>query len=261
MTDITANRAFLLKLASIIVATGTAIVTTVLVARAFGPLPISVSSTVSSQQNLFTAEGRSEITTIPDQATVTLGIDIGRPTVAQAQNDANEVMNSISEGLKELGIEDEDIATQNYNIYPDYNFEPGQRQISGYRVNANLVVTVDEFENLNSAIDIATSLGANQVGGINFTLSKDREDELRKQAREEAIANAKESAQELARLSGVRLGKVINVEESKGTPMYPQPFAARDVAVLSVEPESAPTNIEPGSSTYTYTVFLSYETL
>jgi uncharacterized protein len=255
------NKPFLIRLLSIVILTGVGAFTLLMVFKFVGPVPLSISSTVSQKQNLFTSTGEAELETIPDEASVSLGINVEKPTVALAQDEANRVINSISERLKAMGIDKEDIKTQNYSIYPDYNYNDGDRKISGYRVTANLAVKLTDFDKLNAVIDMATAEGANQVGGINFSLSKEKEDELKKKARVEAIEDAKNSAEELARLSGVKLGKVVDVNESQGG-RYPQPyFSGAKLMAMDAVAESAPTNIEPGGATYSYSVTLSYETL
>jgi len=243
-----------------VILTGAGAFTLLMVFKFVGPVPLSISSTVAQKQNLFMSTGEAELETIPDEASVSLGISVEQPTVALAQDEANRVINSISERLKSMGINKEDIKTQNYSIYPDYNYENGNRDINGYRVTANLAVKLTDFEKLNAVIDMATAEGANQVGGINFSLSKEKEAELKKQAREDAIADAKDSAQELARLSGVKLGKVVDVSEYRngGGPI---PFLARSEMALMDSGVAEPTSVEPGSTTYSYTVTLSYETL
>lgn len=254
------NKSFLSRLISIVVLTGAGAFTLLMVFKFVGPIPLSISSTVAQKQNLFTSSGTAELETIPDEASVSLGIDVKRSTVAEAQDEANRVINTISDRLKGLGIDKEDIKTQNYSIRPDYNYNGGNRKITGYRVTANLRVKLTDFDKLNAVIDMATAEGANQVGGINFSLSKEKQKELKKQAREEAIADAKENAKELARLSGVRLGKVVDVSESRGGSPRPY-YGGANLMMMDSVAESAPTSIEPGSATYSYSVTLSYETL
>jgi uncharacterized protein YggE len=255
------TKTFLIRLLSIVILTGVGAITLLAVFRVVGPIPLSVSSTVTQKMNLFTSTGTAEIETIPDQAEVSLGINVNQPTVAFAQDEANRVTNAISERLKSMGVEDGDIQTQNYSIYPEYNYENDNRNIIGYRVTANLRVKVTDFDKLNAIIDMATAEGANQVGGVNFSLSKEKEDELKNQAREEAIADAKESAQELSRLSGVKLGKVVDVQESQGGG-YPMPYYAKsEMMMMDAAGGGNETSVEPGSATYTYNVTLSYETL
>ncbi|MBT3249169.1 MAG: SIMPL domain-containing protein [Candidatus Pacebacteria bacterium] len=232
----------------------------ILVTRLTGPLPISVTQTLSEKQTTFNTTGDSEMSVIPDEARVYLGIDVGGQTVAEAQSEANEVINSITTAVKKLGVDEKNIKTQNYSLNPNYDYESPERTIIGYRVNTQILVKINDFEKLNQVIDTATNLGANQVGGINFSLSEDKQEELRKEARKEAIDEAKENAKELAKLAGIKLGKVVNITESNGG-NYPQPLYARAEMALDGGGLEAPTQINPGSETYRYSVTLSYETL
>lgn len=230
----------------------------VITARFAGPLPISVNQTVAQQEQPFMASGSAQIEAVPDQAEVSLGIFANGSSVEAVQSEANQIISAITQELRNLGIDSSDIQTSNYSISPSYDFSRDRQEISGYQVSANLNVSVTDFEVLSQAIDAATRLGANQVGGIQFSLSQELQDELRIQAREEAIQDAKENARELARLAGLELGRVINVSESRANqPDYPMPYLARAEAVSD---SGAPTPVEPGSTEYSYQVTLSYET-
>lgn len=232
----------------------------ILVTRFTGPLPISVTQTLTQKQTTFNATGDSEISAVPDEAQVRLGIDMKRASVIDAQSATNEIINNISSSIKKLGVDEEDIQTQNYQVNPEYDYKNPERRITGYRVNAQIVVKITDFEKLNQIIDGATNLGANQVGGISFSLSEEKQGELKKEARKEAIAEAKTSAEELAKLAGVKLGKVINVIESEGN-NYDYPVYARAEMALDGGGPKEPTQIEPGSEIYRYSVTLNYETL
>jgi uncharacterized protein YggE len=232
------------------------------ITRAFAP-QLAINQVTTNKMTTFDVTGESKIATIPDQAEVRMGIQVNESSVKAAQDQANQVINTINTQLGELGIEKADIKTEQYSLYPNYDYQEGAGQrITGYAVNAQLLVTMTDFTKLNQAIDMATSAGANQIGGITFSLSDDKQAEVEKQAREEAITNAKTNAGELARLAGMRLGKIVNVMES---PMPKQPVYPMADMAFSREAAGAgggaPTNVEPGSTSYTYTVTLSYETL
>jgi len=224
-----------------------------------GPVPISITQTTVQKEHAFEVSGEGTATTSPDQAEISFGITISKPTVKAAQDEANQTINNISDSLKKLGVKSEDIKTTNYSVYPNYDYNNGRQKITGYNVNANLLVKFHDFDILNQAIDGATSLGANQVGGINFTLSDAKQSEAQNQARVDAVKQAKQKAESLAAASGIKLGKLINVTENQN-PSYPVPmYAKADMAMGAGE--SAPTRVEPGSQEVTISVTLSYETL
>ncbi len=231
---------------------------TTLLAKYIGPLPLSITQTTTQKQSTFDVTGTSKITTIPDKAMVNMGIMVNEPTVKQAQDKANTIINGINTELGKLGIEKKDIKTDNYNLYPNYDYREGQK-ITGYNINVNLTVSLTDFSKLNQAIDAATKVGANQIGGISFTLSDEKKKEVENEARKEAIDDAKTKAETLSKLAGMRLGKIVNVSEQPnymgGREIMPMMTKVQDGAGGGV-----PTNVEPGSTSFNYSVTISYET-
>jgi hypothetical protein len=226
-----------------------------------GPLPLTVSQTTTQKQTTFDAIGESEVAVVPDNAQVSVGIDLNRATVADAQFEVNKVMEDIIARMTALGIDKKDIKTTNYSVNPDYDFSTGRQVARGYRVNSTLRIDVKKFDQVNQVIDGATAAGATQVHGVTFTLSDEKEAEVKKQAREEAIEKAQQNAQELAGLAGMRLGKVVNVWENAGGQQPPLMFDALKTADRAGGELNQATNVQAGTSTYHYSVTLSYETL
>ncbi len=253
------NRSFV----SSVLGTLAAIALIVLVTKILGPIPLSITQTTTNKQNTFDVTGEGEVTAVPDRAKVNVGIQTSEGTVQAAQDKGNQIINSITRDVQGLGIDKADIKTVNYSLYPNYDFRTGDQKITGYALNVSLQVTVKDFTKINQVVDTATKNGANQVGGVTFTLSDEKQKELETQTREIAITRAKEKAGDLSRLAGVRLGKIINVTENNNS-NFPGPlmYAKQDAAMGGAENRvAAPTNVEPGSNTYTMTVTLSYETL
>ncbi len=234
----------------------------VLVTKYVAPLPLSISQTTTSKDTAFMVSGKSTITTVPDKAILHLGISRKESSIKVAQNQANQVINTIKQKLLEMGLKKEDIQTDNYSIYPNYDYSnPAAQRITGYSVDVGLTVSLSDFDQLNSVIDMSTQSGANTVGNVQFSLSDSKERELKQEARTKAIEDAQKNAESLAHLSGLRLGRVINVTE--GTQSLPRPYmATAELMKDSVGMGGGvPTSIEPGSATYNYSVTLSYETL
>lgn len=233
-------------------------------------LPLYVNQITTNKNDLFTVTGTGEVTAKPDIAEVSFGVSATGQTVAQVQNQSNTVINKVVAAVKALGIPDKDIKTTNYNINPQYGrveqdrmmFDSQQplppttdQDISGYSMNVNVVVKIKDLEKVNQVIDTATENGANQIGGISFTV--DNPEKYQKEARELAIADAKRQANELASAAGIQLGKIVGIYEN---PMY----YGRGDMMMSAKAESAtggaPTQIEPGSGTISTQVTLNYET-
>jgi uncharacterized protein YggE len=226
--------------------------------RFIGPIPFSVSQTTVEKKTTFDVEGTGKVTAIPDTAEINLGIQVRKPTVQESQKEANEKINKITDEIKKLGIGERYIKTVNYSVYPEYDYKAG-RNIKGFNVNITLQVKVKDFEKTNKVIDTATSLGANQIGGLNFALDDERLEELKMEARKQAIEKAKDKAKEIAKAGGIKLGRLVNISENLVTPYPPVPLV-REMGIGGA-PEEKQTQIQPGETEITISVILSYETL
>jgi uncharacterized protein len=221
--------------------------------KVFGPIPFSINSTTTTKANLFTVSGVGEAAGIPDTAKISIGITKTAQTVESAQSQTNSAANKIIEDLKNIGISDKDIKTTNYSVNPNYDFRNGSQNITGYTVSQNLQVNVSPIDRANQAIDISVNNGANLIGGINFTFNDKTKKDLERKARTDAVKKAKEKAQELSQATGIRLGKIVDVQESQGF----NPVSVRTFALDSTDEN---TNLQPGENTISLTLTLSYET-
>src|SRR3989344_4926062 len=71
----------------------------IFITRALGGPSISISQITTNKESSFNVSGDSEITTVPDQAEVNLGISLTDATVKGAQDKANTVMSNIAAEL------------------------------------------------------------------------------------------------------------------------------------------------------------------
>jgi len=225
--------------------------------RFIGPIPFSVNQTTTEKKSTFDVEATGKALAVPNTAQINLGIQINKPTVKEAQNEANEKINSTTQAIKKLGVEEKNIKTINYSVYPNYDYRAGQK-INGYNINITIQVKVNDFDKVNQVIDTATSLGLNQIGSLEFTLDDEKLEEIEMQARKEAIQKAKNKASEIAKTGGLRLGKIVNISENL-TNTYPTPFLKS--TGIGGEAEDQRTEIQPGQSEITISVIVSYETL
>lgn len=229
-------------------------------AMLLGPLPLSVTSVVTNKSDLFTVSGEGEATAVPDTALLSLGVTKQAATVQQAQTQVNTVANKITEDLKTLGVKVKNIKTTNYSVNPNYDFSNGRQTVTGYSVSQNMEVRLQPIDQANKALDLATTAGANSIGGITFVLDDAEQDKLEQQARKQAIESAKKKAQQTASLAGIKLGKILNVTESNNFPVMPYAVGA-EMKLANDSAGGEPTQVTPGENTVTITVTLSYQTL
>lgn len=220
--------------------------------RFFGPIPFSVDSITTQKNTTFDVTGEGKISVPPDIARINAGVVAQAQTVKQAQNQINSVINKVSETVKNLGVDAKDIKTENYSIYPDYDYSGSTQKIKGYSASATLIILARDIDKISIIIDTATQNGANQIGGLSFEVED--KTKVENEAREKAMAEAKKKAENAAKIAGFRLGKIVNYTESFNGSPKPFPLVGGGMAE-----RANTTKIEPGSSEINLVVTLSYE--
>lgn len=207
------------------------------------------------QKNSITITGQGKVIEVPDIAKIQLGHSVEKKSVAQAQKENTEKMNAVIKKLKEdFKIDEKDIKTVNYNIYPQYDWNDGRQTLRGYQVSQTLSVKIRELERVSNILDEVGRLGLNEVGGLSFEI--DEPEKLRQEARELAIKNSKEKAEALAKIAGVKLGKIISFSEYAEQPSYEYDYTAKG---LGVGGGGAAPAVEAGSTEITVMATVEYE--
>ena len=133
----------------------------------WGPsLPISVLTQTKGEPLIVTETGK--VAAVPDIAKITLGIEEQGESLKTVQNSINLKSNKLTSELKKLEVDEKDIKTLSYNVYPEYNYDIRPYRLSGYRVSTTYEVKIKDFEKVNDALVVATDSGSNIVGNISF---------------------------------------------------------------------------------------------
>lgn len=206
-------------------------------------------------RNTITIEGEGKVRGIPDIATVDLGFSVESKEVRDAQKENAVTMNKLISGLKLLGVQGEDMQTTNYSIYPQYDYlKDGGQKLRGYTVTQNVTVKIRDLGKVSDVLYQAGVLGLNQVGGIAFTM--DEPEALRQHARVKALQSAQKKAGELAKIAGVRLGRVVSFSEN-ASGGYPVPMYTKSVMMEGMG-GGAP-DIQAGSQDVVVNATVTYE--
>jgi uncharacterized protein YggE len=184
--------------------------------------------------------GHGEVKAAPDQAQVTAGVSSNAPTAAAALAANTTRMRAVFAALTRLGIPDKNIQTVNFSVSPQYT-NGGDNQpprLTGYQVNNEVSVRLDDVARLGIVLDALVTSGANQMNGISFSI-KDTATMLGR-ARGQAVADARARAETYARAAGVSLGPIQSISESGNDtprPMYKAAMmsASRAVPVAAGE--------------------------
>jgi hypothetical protein len=208
------------------------------------------------QPREITISGEGKVFAAPDVAVITLGVtnECGDSETIPVMIGKNaETMNKILKDIKDLGIEEKDIKTTQYSLTPryEYNERTGERVFKGYTMEQDVQVKIRDFKKIGSVLSAGTNNGATLVGNLYFSI--DEPEKVRQEARGEAIAQAKTKAESIAKASGLKLGKVLNVNESY------YPYYGGGVTMEKSAAEIAPApEIQPGQQEVSITVYITY---
>ncbi|MBI4120481.1 MAG: SIMPL domain-containing protein [Parcubacteria group bacterium] len=166
----------------------------------------------SKEARTITLSAEGKVTVTPDTARLNLSVVSEGKSAEDVQQKNTEAMNKVIEFVKSKSVEDTDIKTTGYNLYPKYDYVEGRQVAAGYTINQTLEVKVRDLKKVGEIITGAVSRGANQVSGVEFLV--DDPDKFKADARAQAFEKARAKAKELAKLARVRLGKVTTFSES-----------------------------------------------
>lgn len=202
-----------------------------------------------SEAEAIHVSGEGEATARPDRMRLNLGVEAKAETLEVAMKDNVARMTTLRDALLKLGVKEEDLKTGQFSIAqvrepitvtvaspevqttkapaPQAGTKRGkmvptdialpqpmhteERWIERYVVNNTLEVTYSELERAGELITAAVSAGANNSWGLEFEV-KDKKP-LEKTAREAALKDARERAEQIAKSMGVTLGRVLSVTD------------------------------------------------
>ena len=231
---------------------------TLIIAIAVVVLGIIVSNSLPANgKNTISVNGQSQIEVIPDVIVVYFGVETEGATSKEAENKNSEISDALKTNLVLNGFAEKELQTVSYNIYPNYNWKEGGREIIGYRASHTMKVelTIDESDDLGKIVNSATEANA-LISSINFELTQEKQNEYKAEALKLAAQDAKIKAEAIAQGFGKRLGRLISTSDSN---FYYYPSVAYDGASMSKDIEEATVDIQPSEQAITARVTATYK--
>jgi len=202
-------------------------------------------------------EGKSHIT--PDTLNINISVSELAKTTDLAQKQSDEKLAKVQAVLKSFEIDKKNIKTTNASINPEYDRSKSPQQLSGYRSlqSLNVKITGSGFEQKWANLIAKIS----EIGGVsvdNTTFSLEDENKATNEARENAFKNAKEKAEQLAKLAGLKLGKVSIISE-QSTQSYPRPMYTAGKEMMLTDTAASATSLSAWETEVSMTISISYE--
>jgi uncharacterized protein len=219
-----------------------------LLAGAVGIAGCSSESERHGKPREVTVVGSGKVQGTPDTLTVDAAIEATAPDVSAAMNQTSSRQQAVIDALVGAGVDKKDITTTQVSLQPDY----GDRSvITGYRAGNSIRVKVRKLDSASQVLARIVDAGGNQTRINSVSFAIDDDSQLVKDARARAFNDAKDRAEQYAKLSGQRLGKVLSISESADgqTPPTPGPLRAMAAAVP----------LSPGQQTVGFSVTVAWE--
>lgn len=196
----------------------------------------------------------AQVKRAPDVALFSAGVTTQAPTAQTAMADNARRMSAVVAALGKAGIADRDIQTRGVNLSPQYVYpsrrDPAAEQepprIVGYQASNIVQVRLRKLGEMGRIMDVLVAEGANQIQGPHFMLD-DPEPAL-DEARAEALQKARARAELYARTAGLRVTRIVSINEQGGyapPPPPPMPYG-RGAVALAAAPA---TPVAPGEVT------------
>jgi uncharacterized protein len=212
---------------------------------------VAADPTSSTAEHVVTVSGSGEVSVAPDVADVVIGVQVTKPTVAEAQSAAATSMSAVVAAIKKDGVDPKDIVTVNLSLNPVYEYNGSTSKLTGQQFVNTVRVTVRDLTKVAAIVDDSVTAGASTIQGITFRLNNPKTVEA--QARQLAMQDARAKADALVSSAGVSIKGVASITETTSqTPIYYASGAALDKAA------SVSTPIQTGTTDIMVNVTVSY---
>ncbi len=205
----------------------------------------------SGEDRTISVSGESSIKAVPDEYTFNPMYQKSGADRAAIQSELINTVNQVVAKLKELGVPEDKISLSS-QTYENYWRDDSQEYTSN-----SLSISVDNKELAQKVQDyLITTSPQGQITPY-ASFSKDKEKQVQEQARSEAIADAKSKAERMASELGVKLGKVVSIDDNSGG--FVMPYAAERSALMATDNAVSSLPVLPGEQEVPYTISVTYE--
>ncbi len=157
--------------------------------------------------------GDAQVTAKPDRVQIDIGVTTHAEKSAEAASQNARQVDAVIGAVKKAAGATAVLKTVNYSLAPAYKYQNGHEpQLTGYNASNLVQVQLDDLTKVSAVIDAAAQSGANNVRDISFTLRD--QDAVHAEALRKASARARADAEVLAGALGLKILRILSVEET-----------------------------------------------
>jgi uncharacterized protein len=237
----------------------TGIISAAIVLIALGFLILA--SPVSGNEAL-NVQGIATVEAMPDLVSVYFNAETNAESAQEAKDLNSEITNEVISNLLDLGIARENITTENFNVYQDYDWTEKGRVEKGFKAThrVKFQLSSEEMDLIGDVVDAGVDAGA-LISSINFELTRESQNKYKAEAMKLAAEDAKVKAGAVAEGFGKKVGKLVSVQVSDFN-YYPWNVYSAEgygVAEDAVMAKEVAMNIQPGEREISATVNAAFK--
>jgi uncharacterized protein YggE len=166
-------------------------------------------------KQIFYVSADAEIYVKPNRVRLTLGVSERSKDLRAAKERMSETLQKAIAFCKTNGVQDKHIQTSYLSIYPDYRYDDDKAKslLRHYALTQSFTITLEDPDKYETILYSLLGMGINNVQNVSFTTSELRK--YRDEARLAAVQAAQEKAKLLTEAAGLKLGKVVNIQEGQ----------------------------------------------
>jgi uncharacterized protein len=194
-----------------------------------------------SNEPVIVTTGEGVVKMAPDRVWVTIAAESRAKSPRDAQRLNSDAMKAVLDKLKAMGLPADAIRTAGYDLQPQFDYVNGKQSLREYLARNSIEVRVDDVARAGEVLDAAVGSGATSVSGVRFDL-KDRS-AAEREALKKAVADARGRADAAAAGAGMRVDRIVRIEEQRVMLPEPRPIMMSRQSMVA---EAAGPPMSPG---------------
>ena len=217
---------------------------------------------VENNDNRIALVSSETVEVVPDMAELHVTIRTENRDAMVCQQENTKKLNQLLEYLKSEGYADESIETSGFSLNPRYDWSENVQKLAGYDMRTSVTVTDIPMEKIGGMLTAVVENGANEIDSVSYFSSQ--YDQAYNQALAKAIELSKGKGEALAAASGMKLGKVLKIQEQSnnqyGRYVSANVAAPKNLAMATME-SSIAMDVMPGEMQVTAEIAVEFELL
>ncbi|MGQ4275520.1 SIMPL domain-containing protein [Pseudidiomarina sp. E22-M8] len=177
-----------------------------------GCQPQIQSTLATTATSTLAVSGGASVEAVPDRLQLGLAVERMGQDIPKLKTEVDAITANLLDYLTKQGINHDHIQSFAIRIYPQYRYDDGQQQLTGYQVSRRMTINFLNPEQHSPFLEYALNNGVQRVDEPQLTISN--VDALYQQALIEALQLARQKAEKLAAAAGVSIVGVADIRES-----------------------------------------------